>query len=435
MALAYFAIGISLGLTLPESFPEMPGYVAWIFGGMAIIMGMIIHEWLTRSENQRVMSKQIRFVHDRQVQKPQDVPQLTDENGGSYVSAEERQKIDAVMDEVRMLRKLIKQVTDGIEKSQQKTHPTPSKEHTEKKPPSAPPLKAEPLFTEEEAAEMDIEVVPTETVEAITDQRPEEEGLSASDIPYMMSADEKLILSTVKNAIKRDRIDINLQPIVNLPQRKIRHYEVFTRIKEGDGSILLPDQYVALAERSGLIAPIDNLLLFRTIQMIRENKTRNTSVAFFCNISPATLKDDDFMDHFLKFMGRNEDLIPRIIFELQQDEFLDADSSMLAALAGLRKLGFNFCMDKVLDLDLDPVDLSDLKIKFLKVESDHLLTETENLDGLRLIQEIKADLDRFNIDLIVTKVETEQDLVEHLDLSLDFGQGFLFGSPRSRRMN
>lgn len=421
MTLAYVAIGISLGLTLPESFPDMPASTAWMFGGMAIIAGMIIHEWLTRSEHQRVLRQQLRYLRQRQQQTPAPYPQITDKNGGVYVSAEERKKLDNVMDEVRMLRKLIKQVTDGIERSQSFQTKTP--------PPPAPTPEEE---CDDPIEEETIEVVPTESFDALTDQTKSEQ-LSIQDIPYVMSTSEKLILSSVKNAIKRDRIDINLQPVVSLPQRKIRHYEVFTRIKESDGSTLLPDQYVTLAERSGLIAPIDNLLLFRTIQMIRENKTRNSNVAFFCNISPATLKDDDFIDHFIKFMSRNEDLISRIIFEFQQDEFLNADASMLAALEGLRKLGFIFCMDNVTDLDLDPVDLSELKIKFLKVESDHLLEETATSEGLKLIQEIKADLDRFNIDLIVTKVETEQDLIEHLDLNLDFGQGYLFGTPRERR--
>ena len=46
---------------------------------------------------------------------------------------------------------------------------------------------------------------------------------------------------------------------------------------------------------------------------------------------------------------------------------------------------------------------------------------------------MKQTLDRYNVDLIVEKIERESDLIELLDLNIDFGQGFLFGEPRLSR--
>jgi cyclic-di-GMP phosphodiesterase TipF (flagellum assembly factor) len=235
------------------------------------------------------------------------------------------------------------------------------------------------------------------------------------------------VLETVRDALKADRIDIYLQPIVSLPQRKHRFYEVFSRVRGADGTQIKPDRYLAIAEREGLIATVDNLLLMRCIQLIRETERRQHHIGFFSNISPATLGDAEFMKQFLHLMAQNQALVPKLVFELGQDDLRAGEAVTMAILSQLAKLGFRFSMDQVTDLDAVNVDALLLHdFRYLKIDC-HLLVDPAMRDK---VAALRKRIEGEPIDLIVEKIETENQLIEILDMGLDFGQGYLFGEPR-----
>ncbi len=94
-----------------------------------------------------------------------------------------------------------------------------------------------------------------------------------------------------KSAIDNNRIDLYLQPVVTLPQRKVRYYEAMTRLRTEDGTLILPSDFLAHAEKSGLIPRIDNVQLFRCVQVLRRLLLKNREIGLFCNVSVATLND------------------------------------------------------------------------------------------------------------------------------------------------
>jgi cyclic-di-GMP phosphodiesterase TipF (flagellum assembly factor) len=89
-------------------------------------------------------------------------------------------------------------------------------------------------------------------------------------------------------------------------------------------------------------------------------------------------------------------------------------------------------MDHVTDLKLEPRELADLGIRYIKVSADLLLERGKA--GLDIDPTDLPDLlSRFGIDLIVEKIETERAVVDLLDHDVRFGQGFLFAEPRPLR--
>lgn len=231
-------------------------------------------------------------------------------------------------------------------------------------------------------------------------------------------------LDIVRTALRNDRVDLVLQPIVSLPQRKRRFYECFSRLRTEDGGTILPERYIALAERAGLITAIDNMLLFRCVQLIRKIHRRNDVADFFCNISPHSLTDEEFFADFVEFLESNQELAPHLIFEFAQGDFARWSEVGARLLDRLSYLGCRFSIDQVTDLNFDVAALSARHVGYIKIEANLLLSEvTRNVGLLRTLQ-------RHEIDLIAEKVEDENLLLELLDYDIDFGQGFLFGEPR-----
>ena len=238
------------------------------------------------------------------------------------------------------------------------------------------------------------------------------------------------VLDTVREALRQNRVELYLQPVVSLPQRRRRFYECFSRIHAAEGEIIAPERYLDAAKHANLIAAIDNMLLFRCVQLIRKLQQHNYTTAFFCNVSPNTFADRRFFQDFIQYLESCPDLAPSLVFELSQDELAEQADDAQLDLARLRAAGYRFCMDKISDLSFDADGLADRGFQFVKIEAAALLDRASNDDAANEVRLLKQALDRAGVDLVVEGVETEQMLVELLDFNIDYGQGYLFGEPR-----
>src|SRR5215510_15628415 len=154
------------------------------------------------------------------------------------------------------------------------------------------------------------------------------------------------ILDAVRDALRENRVDLHPQPIVNLPQRRVCFYEGFTRLRRGDGKVIMPSEFLGAAERANLLGVIDNMLLFRCVQIVRRLSERDRRVGVFCNISMASLEDEQFFMSFLEFMRENRDLASALIFEISVRTFKQRSDIAARNMGRLKDLGFRFSLDK-----------------------------------------------------------------------------------------
>ena len=166
----------------------------------------------------------------------------------------------------------------------------------------------------------------------------------AVGLPYAAPAapdlDDATIVHLVRKGIAKDRVDLVLQPVVSLPQRKRKFYEAYTRIRCENGDVITPGQYIAIAEREGLVTALDNLLLFRCVQQLRSRHNKNRNIGFFCNISPHTLADKKFFNDFIAFLTENLSLPQDPIFEFSRAMIANQEDEISHQLRRLAALGF-----------------------------------------------------------------------------------------------
>jgi cyclic-di-GMP phosphodiesterase, flagellum assembly factor TipF len=251
--------------------------------------------------------------------------------------------------------------------------------------------------------------------------------------PHKTDLPDAQVLEIVREALREGRVDLYLQPIVDLPQRRRRHYECFSRVRAPDGTMIGPDSYLALAEAYGLVAAIDNMLLFRGVQLVRRVQGRGGAGAgtgVFVNISQHTLADKRFFGEFVAFMAQNADLAPNLVFELAEAQARRLTEEQWKALAQLAAHGFRLSMDQVFEpATLDPVALSQHNFRFIKIEARKMVEFAAGGGGLAFTRLRQGLLDA-RVDLIVDKIESEQVLLEVLELDASYGQGYLFGEPK-----
>ena len=253
------------------------------------------------------------------------------------------------------------------------------------------------------------------------------------DIDAPLPTGEDQLVAAVRNAIDANRIDIYLQPIVTLPQRKVRFYEAVTRLRDEDDKILTADDFIETAEAAGLMGRIDHSVILRSVQVLRRLMVRNKDVGVFCNIAHATLSNPVSFAQCLDFLEANRALAPSLMLEFKQRTFRQLGAVEREHLAALAQRGFRFSIDHVEDLRMEPRDLADRGVRFIKVPASLLLDQKYASTADIHAADLSDLLGRFGIDLIAERIEGERAVVDLLDYDVRFGQGFLFAAPRPLR--
>jgi cyclic-di-GMP phosphodiesterase TipF (flagellum assembly factor) len=195
---------------------------------------------------------------------------------------------------------------------------------------------------------------------------------------------------------------------------------------------MLPADFLPIAEPEGLMPRIDNLLLFRCVQVLRRLLSKNREIGLFCNISASTLQDPRFFPQFSQFMEANRALAPSLMLEFSQGALNGFGPIEQENMAALAERGFRFSMDQVMDLRMEPRNLAERGIRFVKVPATLLLSRTAGAGDIDAA-DLSDLLGRHGISLIAEKIETEAVVVDLLDFDVRFGQGFLFSPPRPVR--
>ncbi|MDO8878782.1 MAG: EAL domain-containing protein, partial [Pseudolabrys sp.] len=273
-----------------------------------------------------------------------------------------------------------------------------------------------------------------------------DEPLPAGDVPLTLSEADAVsgprrfqgmsreaIGELIAKAADSNRIDLYLQPIVTLPQRKVRFYEALSRLRTEQGDIVPAGDFIDVAESVGLMPKIDNMLVFRCVQVVRRLQLKSRDVGLFCNISASTLTDSIYFRQFLDFMEANRALAGSLTFEFTQEAYRAFGPLEHESLAALAERGFRFSMDHVTDLRLEAKEMADRSFRFLKVPAKLLLNRAASAQSDIHAEDLADLMARSGIDLIAERIENESMVVDLLDYDVRFGQGFLFSAPRPVR--
>ncbi|QWG12454.1 EAL domain-containing protein [Bradyrhizobium sediminis] len=335
-------------------------------------------------------------------------------------------RIQAVVGEINELGMLVKQLAVSVASHDDLLA---SGAAAAAQPPARPDNEAQeesPLAAEETGTAAEAPAVATVAAAAPTPAAPAAAGTAPS-------RSQAQLLAAVKSAVEENRIDIYLQPMVTLPQRKVRFYEAVTRLRDDRDQILAAEDFIAVAEAGGLIGRIDNMVMLRCVQVLRRLMVRNKDVGIFCNVAAATLGNPATFAHCLDFLEANRALAPSFVLEFKQATFRNLGPTETEHLAALAQRGFRFSIDHVTDLRIEPRELADRGVRFIKVPASLLLdpkqTSTSDIDP----SDLSDLLGRFGIDLIAERIEGERAVVDLLDYDVRFGQGFLFAPPRPLR--
>lgn len=238
------------------------------------------------------------------------------------------------------------------------------------------------------------------------------------------------LVKRLRHAVNKHQLTVYYQPKVELSSRRITGFEALVRWVDEDGTIIPPDQFIPLAEDTGLIIPISEYVMRESFLQLKQwHELGFTELSIAINISGKQLHLPDFASDIIEKV--NEAKIPpnKVELELTEQVFIENIQSHTRFMHSVREYGMSLAID---DFGVGYSSLSYLKnfpVTSLKIDRSFVKDLPDNEDDATITQTIISLARNLNIQLVAEGIETEQQVEFLLNRECTTGQGFLFSKP------
>ncbi|WP_188312077.1 EAL domain-containing protein [Salinarimonas soli] len=368
------------------------------------------------------------------------------EHQGLAAGAEQRGTVAELTGEIALLGGLVKdlavsvsaqdRIINGLVERARAAPPPPAAEPR----PSAPVLDTRPATQpREEAPRAKPNLVATPARASVAPpppppvQRPPERPVERPVERTPEPAPDRRRADAVAAALRADRVEVYLQPVVALPQRKMRFYEVQAHLRLSEDEILPPAEFMPVLEAAGLTPELDAKMVARTAALARHLAARGSEAQVACPLAPASLRTPGFLRALGRVLESHPDVLGRLVLGISQRCWRTLDAETAGALSQLRGRGVAFALDRAGDLRLDPLALADRGVRFLKVPVGLLLRPDGADRHDYAMADFAAVLARAGIRLVAEGVEREGDVPDLIELDVPLAQGTVFAPSRAVR--
>lgn len=235
----------------------------------------------------------------------------------------------------------------------------------------------------------------------------------------------------IGKALSEGRLEVHLQPIVSLPQRRTCGYEALARLRLDENTLLLPHEFIETVETRGFGPTLDALVLTRALAIARHLGSKDGGIFVSCNFSHATWSSSRALAALTRILDKYRDHTAHLVIEMPQAVFRELDPTSLGLLGAMSANGVRFALDQLVDLRLDPRALFDRGIRYVKAPAALL---QGHRDG-RIQSDIAAGdlatlLARVSVTLVADQVEDNPAAADMIELGATMGQGLAFSPPR-----
>ncbi|TDO02511.1 bifunctional diguanylate cyclase/phosphodiesterase [Halomonas ventosae] len=233
----------------------------------------------------------------------------------------------------------------------------------------------------------------------------------------------------IRNALAEDSFELMVQPIMRLEDRDVKHYEVLLRMRDADGSLVPPFNFIPVAERSAQIVQIDRWVLRHSLRILAQLQHRDISLAV--NLSGQSLHDEGLKQYLADELVDSGADPHHLILEVTETAAVTDFSTARGVLQGVRDLGCRTALD---DFGVGFSSfhyLGQLPVDYIKIDGSFIRSLTISSESRVIVQAIADIAAGFGKQAIAEFVDQEALLPLLKDYGITYGQGFYLGRPKS----
>jgi diguanylate cyclase (GGDEF)-like protein len=236
--------------------------------------------------------------------------------------------------------------------------------------------------------------------------------------------------SALRRALRQGEFRLHYQPILNTSDGSLIGAEALIRWASPDNGMIGPNDFIPLAEKSGLIMPIGDWVMRQAATDLAKWDEMGLNIEYVSvNVSILQFQTMGFTKKMLEFLANQPHLHSRLLFEITESVYMDESKDPGARLDTLRKRGIGIAID---DFGTGYSSLGYLKrfpVDKIKIDRSFIRDVTNDPEDASLCEAIIAMAHHLKLRVVAEGVETEQQLQFLKERGCDFAQGFFFSKP------
>jgi diguanylate cyclase (GGDEF)-like protein len=238
--------------------------------------------------------------------------------------------------------------------------------------------------------------------------------------------------SDLRRALEKDELCVYYQPIVSLASGELHGFEALVRWQHPDRGLISPDDFIPLAEETGLILPLGLRVLRDACNQLRkwqQYSLSNHDLIMSVNLSGKQLMQPDLIERIEEALQESQINPWHLKLEITETVVMENPELAAVTLAKLRSLGVRLSID---DFGTGYSSLSYLNrfpVDTLKIDRSFVTSMNAADENLQIVKTIVTLAGNLGMQVVAEGVETEEQLAQLRSLKCQYGQGYYFSKP------
>ncbi|SEL00094.1 putative bifunctional diguanylate cyclase/phosphodiesterase [Ruminococcus albus] len=232
-------------------------------------------------------------------------------------------------------------------------------------------------------------------------------------------------------ALENDLLYFNLQPQFDL-DHKLRGFEALARMKDSDGAVVSPGEFIPVAEKMGLIDKVDGAVFRRSAMFIGEIiRETGADIMLSVNISVRHLMKNDFLDEVKDILSSSGIPADHLEIEITESIMIDSAEKAQHCIEQLHKMGIQIAIDDFGTGYSSLSYLNNFPANILKIDKSFIDKMNTSDPSKQYVAAIISIGHIMGFEVVSEGVEEKEQLATLKLIGCDYIQGFIWGRPLS----
>ena len=233
----------------------------------------------------------------------------------------------------------------------------------------------------------------------------------------------------IRDALATNKFLLVFQPVLELKNKTITHYEALIRMIGSDGNLVEPGNFIPVAEKMGLIHEIDLWVVNKAIDILNELPEKHKNTSFNINLSSHAFQDTALLPLLKEKLAQTGVQANRITFEITETAAVANFSQTREMIMNIRKLGCRFALDDFGSGFSSFNYIKEFPVDYLKIDGAFISNLLNDQVDQTLIKSMIEIAKKLNKKTVAEFVENQKVLDLLIQYGADYAQGYFIGKP------
>jgi diguanylate cyclase (GGDEF)-like protein/PAS domain S-box-containing protein len=238
-----------------------------------------------------------------------------------------------------------------------------------------------------------------------------------------------MLRADLRDAIDAEQLTLSFQPKVLALNDSIIGAEALVRWQHPKHGSIPPDEFIGLAEHSGLIRPLTHLVLDKALRQAAEWRRERLDLAISVNLSARNLLEEDLPHALTRLLSQHQVLPEQLTLEITESVIMEDPERALKIVTRLQELGVGISIDDFGTGYSSLGYLMRLPAKEMKIDKSFVMKMEKDPASATIVHSTIELAHNLGLMVVAEGVETESVWNVLKELGCDIGQGYYFGKP------